>query len=334
MDNDHVPDSNQLPSVAVVVPSKNRWDLLQSTLQSILLQRDVDIEVILVDDGSSDPYEPRVALLAEPRIRVIRTEGLGLPAARNVGLTASEAEWTAFCDDDDLWAPDKLAEQMGALRAAPDADWCYCSVVHFNEAGEFVNVQRALDSSGRTDRLLAGNTVPGGGSAVVVRTQVLRAVGGFDPEMRYAEDWDAWLRLSSKSLSVPLDRPLVAYRVHAGSMSFVFPALAAFRSIDAKYAAERRAANVDFDWGSHYYNAGIFASGRGDRRGAFADFSKSARHRRAPREGLLALAAFLWPARVYARAKRYAAQQLPEGWSSEVNSWLVPLLTASHPDTT
>ncbi len=312
--------------VTVVVPSKNRWPLLRHTLDTILAQRGVEVRVILVDDGSSEPYEPHVAKLQEPRIALIRTTGLGLSAARNTGLAASRTPWTAFSDDDDLWAPDKLLEQMAALTSHPDAKWCFCGTLQFDEAGEFVNVQRAEAGPELHTRLLSGNCIPGGGSAIVARTQTLLSAGGFDESLRYAEDWEAWVRLSAQAPAVAVDRPLLAYRVHTRSMSFVAPAFAAMRTIEARYEDERKASGVAFDWSGLYYTAGILAAGTGDRRAAFLNFSKAGLRGRVWRQVILGGVALVAPRLVYRRARREAATQVPAAWASEVSQWLTPVL--------
>jgi len=103
-----------MPLVSVVVPSHNRARLLRRTLRSILAQHLTDLEVVLVDDGSTDET-PQITNGADPRIVVIRNqEPGGVSAARNRGIAAARGEWIAFCDDDDLWSPDKLSRQLMA----------------------------------------------------------------------------------------------------------------------------------------------------------------------------------------------------------------------------
>src|SRR5438105_2362909 len=95
--------------VSVVVPTRNRPRLLACTLRSILAQVDVDLELIVVDDASSPP----AIVPTDRRVRLIRhTTQLGVSAARNTGIAAACGRWLAFCDDDDLWAPRKLTEQL------------------------------------------------------------------------------------------------------------------------------------------------------------------------------------------------------------------------------
>ena len=111
--------------VSVVIPTRNRTALLAMTLRSVLRQRDVTLEVIVVDEAAStDDTGARLAAIRDPRLRVIHHDApRGLPAARNHGAEEARGEWLAFIDDDDLWAPDKigaiLATKMNRLRKSP-----------------------------------------------------------------------------------------------------------------------------------------------------------------------------------------------------------------------
>ena len=115
--------------VSVIVPTRNRSALLATTLRTVVRQRDVDLEVIVVDDGSTDDTGGVVAALDDPRVLLIRCPPPGgVSAARNVGAAEAHGEWLAFLDDDDLWAPDKLACQLRAAREA-GRDWVYGGAV-------------------------------------------------------------------------------------------------------------------------------------------------------------------------------------------------------------
>src|SRR5918993_498800 len=116
-------------SVSVVVPTRNRSRLLASTLRSVLVQRGVELEVIVVDEGSTDNTPEMLAALDDPRVRVLRHDvPRGLSAARNRGADEARGEWVAFVDDDDLWAPEKLVSQLDAARAMA-RDWAYTGSV-------------------------------------------------------------------------------------------------------------------------------------------------------------------------------------------------------------
>lgn len=208
------------PAVTVVIPTRNRRAMLQLTLQSVLAQRDVEMHIVVVDEGSSDGTRDYLRSLEDQRVSVLRNdEPEGLPAARNAGLAAARTRWIAFLDDDDLWAPDKLATQLASMQQTPATQWCCASALQIDEQSRVLGAERLSSGSDILRRLLVGNVIPGGGSGVLARTELLRKVGGFLDEAGPAADWECWIRLAQQSPVAVVDRPLLAYRLWAGSMS-------------------------------------------------------------------------------------------------------------------
>jgi glycosyltransferase involved in cell wall biosynthesis len=211
-----------VPAVTVVVPTHDRAHLLRETLRSITSQRDVDLEIVVVDDGSPPGQVAAVlAQLADDRIRLLRNENpLGVSAARNRGASAAHSVWVAFCDDDDVWAPDKLNQQ---LRTASDRepDWVYTGSVNVDVAGRVMGGTLPLPPSQVVTLLPRRNVVPGGGSGVLVHRDLLERAGPFDGRLRNTEDWDLWVRLSRLSTPRWVPGPLVGYRVHDRGSSLV-----------------------------------------------------------------------------------------------------------------
>ena len=156
-------------AVSVIVPTRNRSSLLAMTLRSVLRQRDVDFEVIVVDEASTDDTAAVIAAFADPRIRVIRHEtALGVSAARNHGATEARGHWLAFIDDDDLWAPDKLSRQLRAAREE-GRDWVYTGAIVIGARGDVVRGEPPLGPDDVVAVLPRFNPIPAGGSNVVVR---------------------------------------------------------------------------------------------------------------------------------------------------------------------
>ena len=216
-DDEPAMDHGRMPLVSVVVPSHNRARLLRRTLQSIFAQHIVDFEVVLVDDGSSDDTA-EVAAGADPRIVVIRNqEPGGVSAARNRGIAAARGKWIAFCDDDDLWSPDKLSRQLTAAERA-DAGWVYSGDVNIDDKLRVLSGGPPWDPQDVVALLPRWNPLASGGSNVVVRSDVLAAVGGFDPTLRRTEDWDLWIRIARTGPPACVREPLVAYRFHMGNL--------------------------------------------------------------------------------------------------------------------
>jgi glycosyltransferase involved in cell wall biosynthesis len=205
------------PAVTVVIPTRNRLPLLRQALASALAQTGVDIEVVVVDDGSTDGTNAYLQALRDPRLQVVDGAGGGVSRARNAGLAAARNEWVAFLDDDDLWAPDKLAAQLDAARAG--CGWVSVGSVDVDERLVVRGGDKPPLAQRDTPRLLLANHVPGGGSGTIVRTDLLRRLGGFDPCLSTFADWDVWIRLSTECDMASVRRPLVAYRVHPQSMS-------------------------------------------------------------------------------------------------------------------
>ena len=211
-----------MPAVSVVVPTHDRELFLRQTLRSVLRQRDVDLELVVVDDGSPAGQVPAVvADLGDDRVRVLRNDVAGgVSAARNLGVAAARSRWLAFCDDDDVWAADKLRAQ---LAAAGDGwpGWVYTGAVNVNEAGRVVGGRPPLPPEEVAALLPRRNAVPGGGSAVLVDRALLDRAGPFDTGLHNTEDWDLWVRLSRLETPRWVPAPLVGYRVHGGGSSLV-----------------------------------------------------------------------------------------------------------------
>jgi glycosyltransferase involved in cell wall biosynthesis len=207
------------PDVSVIVPTHNRPDLLQMTVRSALAQEGVRLELIIVDDGSTDNTPEVVSRFDDPRVRMVRHERAeGQSRARNDGLGIARGRWVAFLDDDDLWAPDKLSSQVQALRST-GAGWVYVGSVNVTLGNRVVAGAPPPPPNELVERLHSSNVVPGGCSGVLAAAEVVRSVGGFDAALGPLSDWDLWLRLATRGVPACVDRPLVAYRVHAGNLS-------------------------------------------------------------------------------------------------------------------
>ena len=208
-----------MEAVTVIIPTRNRPDLLYFTLISVLRQRDVDLRVVVVDDASTNGVASVVSRCDDPRVRVARhVVRKGVSAARNRGAAEATTDWVAFCDDDDLWSPDKLHRQLASVRGA-GGDWVYAGCVFVDAQLEIHGGTPPLPPDAITAALRSYNAVPAGASNVLVRTGVFRAVGGFDENLTHVPDWDLWLRLARASAAAYVDSPLVAYRMHGANAS-------------------------------------------------------------------------------------------------------------------
>jgi len=208
-----------MEAVTVVIPTRNRPDFLYLTLTSVLRQRDVDLRVVVVDDASTEDVTSVVSRCADPRVKVARhVVRKGVSAARNRGVAEATTEWVAFCDDDDLWSPEKLVRQLVSVRAV-DAEWAYAGCVFVDAQLEIHGGAPPLPAEALIAALRSYNAVPAGASNVIVRTDVFRDVGGFDESLTHVPDWDLWLRLAQHGAAASVNSPLVAYRMHGANAS-------------------------------------------------------------------------------------------------------------------
>ena len=254
------------PEVSVVVPTHDRRELLGRTLGTVLGQRSVEVEVIVIDDGSSDGTGEAVAGLRDPRVRYFKNESAsGVARARNRGVEEARGEWVAFIDDDDLWAPDKLSEQLAAARR-DNRPWAYAGAVKIDGNDRLVGGRPPPQPEWVERRLPSWNAVPGGCSGVIATRTLLEGVGGFDPTLVNLADWDLWIRFVREAPPACAPRPLVGYRWHAGNASLDTQLiLREGRVIEARYG-------VPLDWGAiHHYLAHLNVRS-GNRRGALRHF--------------------------------------------------------------
>lgn len=201
-----------MPLVTVVIPSFNRYDLIQETIKSVQAQTISDWELLIVDDGSTDNTQEVVRRYAEedPRIRLFeRTyQPKGPSSCRNIGIAEARAPYCIFLDSDDLLAPTCLAERTSTALAAPEValhvfqmQFFYSHPGDTNQLFVYADANDALGSS-----LLQGS--PWGITCPLWRTSVLRTLNGFDERLRSWEDWDLHIRAFANGYSYKM-HPIV-----------------------------------------------------------------------------------------------------------------------------
>jgi glycosyltransferase involved in cell wall biosynthesis len=303
------------PDVTVVIPTRGRSNLLETTLHGALNQTGVDVEVIVVDDGSTDDTAVLLAHHDDDRLRVLRNDTPeGVSAARNRGISHARSRWIAFLDDDDLWAPDKLAAQLEAVDTAGRA-WVYAGDVNVDSDLRVLSGAPPPDPDHVVSSLDRYNAVPAGASNVLVSSDQLERVGLFDPILTNNEDWDLWIRLARKGPPAWVNRPLVAYTVHRSGASRNMPKM--LQELDV--IAQRY--DIRIDRASHFRWAAWSHLVDGERRAALRYYGQAVGEGDALSIGRI-LAALLLPVSVWERLTRTPRRQGDASWNQEARGWL------------
>ena len=203
-----------LPTFSVITCTRNSEPWLQESIASVLMQRDVEVELIFVDGGSYDGTLARIRALRRP-CRLILNERSGISAAMNAGIAAAQGDIVAHLHSDDFYLRDDTLLSVARALQASGRRWLFGRTMRCIDGRLLPEGFRAPRYSRR--RLLRGNFIPH--PATFVTRELLQQAGGFDTRLRYAMDYDLWLRLSRIAEPLQLDDPLAAFREHAGSLS-------------------------------------------------------------------------------------------------------------------
>lgn len=225
-----------MPQVSVIIPTYNRSQYLALAVRSILEQSFGDVEVLVIDDGSTDDTAEVVRGIADPRVRYFNQGKRERSAARNLGLAEAKGAFIGFLDDDDVWLPDLVQASLAVFRESG--------------AGVVYTGWQCIDPDGNT--LPQAATVPAlRGDALsgqlcgtlafhgaLVRRNCTDAVGEFDGSVNIAEDWDYWIRLAAHGFAFDcVPHAMVLYRVHGLNTS---------KNLDGLEAALDRVLNKSF----------------------------------------------------------------------------------------
>jgi glycosyltransferase involved in cell wall biosynthesis len=210
-----------MPSVSVVIPVYNGARFLDEALASVFAQTYTDYDVVCVDDGSTDESVNIIARYGA-RVTLIRQRNAGGCAARNEGVRRTAGGYLAFLDQDDRWYPDKLARQVAALDAHPEAVLALCNSDRMNTEGLVVQVGATVrERPGlRTEplgRLIGEDQLLS--SAILVRRDAFVRAGMFDEQLHGFEDFDLAARLRQEGRFVFIEEPGMCYRINQGGQS-------------------------------------------------------------------------------------------------------------------
>jgi glycosyltransferase involved in cell wall biosynthesis len=271
------------PKISVVIPSYNRANYIEKTIDSVLEQTVDDIEIILVDDGSTDNTRELVHNKYGDQVIYVYQENQGIPGARNTGIKNARGDYIAFLDSDDYWRPNKIERQLALINEHPEYGLLASRCDKIQCSGNIKKPNRPLSYQGRRGKsgwvlndLFQANFIRT--SSVIIRRDCFDRVGLFDEKLKQAQDYDFWLRMAAEYqvgfinevLTVYLDNPkgisgdgLVGrlYRLYAVEKSYLK------QKIPEKLYNFRMAQNY-FAVGRHYLQ-------RGDREKGLAALKKA-----------------------------------------------------------
>jgi glycosyltransferase involved in cell wall biosynthesis len=207
------------PKVSVVIPVFNCANFIGDAVESVLCQTLKPIEIIVVNDGSTDNTND-ILKKYSGKIICIQQENRGPASARNNGIRNAKGEFIAFLDSDDIWVPNKLERQMEVFLRNPDLAMVYSRCVDFDseDGTSLANSPTSVYSGEIFEKLLTESFIPL--PSVVVRSWILTAVGMFDESLITAEDNNLYLKIAKTWHIFGLDEVLVRRRRHAGNLSF------------------------------------------------------------------------------------------------------------------
>ena len=208
-----------MPVISVIVPVFNGEKTISETIRSILNQTFQDLEILIINDGSTDNTLEILSEFEDERIKIFSYENGGLPVARNRGIEQSSGDFVTFLDADDLWEPEKLEEQLKSLRHNPKAGVSYSWTSFIDENSQFLYAWEPVYYSGDVYPDLLLRNFISSGSNIMIKRSVIEKAGYFDPNLKSVEDWDYYLRLAALCEFAVVPKYHILYRKSSQSMT-------------------------------------------------------------------------------------------------------------------
>jgi glycosyltransferase involved in cell wall biosynthesis len=237
--------SDAATTVSVVMPVKNGARYIAEAIRSALQAGDKIVQLVVVDDASTDGTLAAVRAIDDRRIRIVPNHSCGLPAGRNTGAAIATGEWLYFLDSDDRLRPGALDTLLAAASTAPEAAVIYGDYERIDAGGRTIGSRAAFRTRRKPSgdvlaSILTGNFMVVG--AQIVRHEAFRRAGGFDETLGYCEDWHFWCRVAAFAPFLHVAGcHVLDYRIHGASMMHATPR--PFRdlapAVEAVFADER-----------------------------------------------------------------------------------------------
>ena len=208
-----------MAEVSVIIPTYNRANLIKRAITSVARQTFKDLEIIVIDDGSEDDTDKIVQNIADSRISYKKIDHSGVSRARNEGIELSRGRWIAFIDSDDEWLDTKIEKQLKYLENHPQYPACHTDEIWIKD-GVRIN-------QGKKHKKYAGNFFSPSlkmclisPSSVIIQRDIFTEIGGFDESFNYVEDYELWLRLTSKyEIGYINEKLVIKYGGHQDQLS-------------------------------------------------------------------------------------------------------------------
>ncbi len=214
--------------ISVIIPTYNRKKTLARAIQSVINQSLSPFEILIIDDGSNDGTEEWVKEKFQ-NIKYIYQNNRGVSSARNIGIENANGDWVAFLDSDDEWLPNKLHEQVKTIESNPKIKFFHTNEIWIRN-GVRVNQMKKHKKYGGYIFEKCLDICRVSPSSVLIQKEVFDNIGVFDESLRVCEDYDLWLRITSKYPVVFLDLPLIyKYGGHADQLSKVNDGIESYR---------------------------------------------------------------------------------------------------------
>lgn len=230
-----------MPRVSVLLPVYNAADYVATSIHSVLNQSFRDLELIVIDDGSTDGSAEviRRSIGSDPRVRFLSRENIGFARTLNQMLEIASGELIARLDADDEALPERIATQVKFMDAHADCVVVGGGAIHIDAEGDPLSIELYPQRHEEIEqRILSG----GGGiihPSVMIRAETIRLCGGYSLDCPVVEDQDLWLRMALRGRLANLAIPLIRYRVHAGNMTFTGAEVAGRRLAEVLCRAHR-----------------------------------------------------------------------------------------------
>ncbi|MFC7321844.1 glycosyltransferase family 2 protein [Halobacillus campisalis] len=215
--------NNNEDLISVIIPTRNRVNLLKVAIESVLNQTYENLELFIIDEASNDSTPEYLRSIEDPRVKIITHEQpKGGNIARNNGLKQSKGNYIAFLDDDDVWAKRKLELQLEIMNQRPSVGIVSCNNFYLDENDDIAGYRnrgndKLFESQQALEKMLLGNFI-GGASFPLLRRSHLEKLGGFQEDLKSAQETNLFLRIIDCGADVfILKEPLLLYRIHSNN---------------------------------------------------------------------------------------------------------------------